>query len=56
MGVSQITDVLFTSPILHGDDVAANVEGGAGAGGNAPPVNQFEEYGGINPAMDPELA
>ena len=61
MGVSMITNVLFTSPILSGEEgAAANVEmngagvpanlGGADAGG------QFAEYGGINPDLDPELA
>ena len=34
MGVSMITDVLFTSPILQGDDF-----GGAGAAGAADGAN-----------------
>ena len=58
MGVSQITDVLFTSPILAGDDMGANAGGaGANAGGaGAEMGGQFAEFGGINPEMDPELA
>ena len=43
----MITDILFTSPILGGDDAGAT--GAAGAG-------QFSEYGGINPDLDPDLA
>ena len=69
IGVSMITDVLFTSPILHGEDAAAM--GGAGgmpadgsggmvtdvaAGGGPAAGGQFAEFGGINPDMDPELA
>jgi len=68
IGVSMITDVLFTSPILHGEDAAAM--GGAGGmpadgsagmvvdgpGGPGPAGGQFAEFGGINPDMDPELA
>ena len=67
IGVSMITDVLFTSPILHGDDVAAGIGGGMPADGSAGMVvdgpggpvaggGQFAEFGGINPDMDPELA
>lgn len=62
LGVSMITDVLIASPIVNEgmDDMggAANVGGqGAGIGGaSAPAENQFSEYGGINPNMDPELA
>jgi len=68
IGVSMITDVLFTSPILHGEDAAAM--GGAGGmpadgsagmvvdgpGGPVAAGGQFAEFGGINPDMDPELA
>ena len=43
----MITDILFTSPILGGDE--ADVSGAGGAG-------QFSEYGGINPDLDPDLA
>ena len=52
MGISQITDVLITSPILMGDDVEMSSGGGQG---NAP-AGQFAEYGGINPDLEPELA
>jgi len=63
MGVSMITDVLFTSPILGNEDggmsdahmanAGAAVPGGLGADTGA---GQFAEYGGINPDLDPELA
>ena len=44
LGMSSITDLLFTSPILgFGGD------GGAGAGG-------LSEYGGVNPDIEPDLA
>ena len=66
MGVSMITDVLFTSPILQGDDAygggAAAADGtggmvvdqmqGAGAG---QPVGAGQ-FGGVNFENDPELA
>lgn len=67
MGVSMITDVLFTSPILQGDDF-----GGAGAAGAADGTNGMvnDVLGGGNPGAaggglgqfgvdfenDPELA
>ena len=68
LGVSSIIDVLFTSPILQGDDAGGagmgmpadgtggmvnDVAAGGGAGAGA---GQFAEFGGINPEMDPELA
>lgn len=68
IGVSMITDVLFTSPILHGNDAGAGAAGGMPAdgsggmvtdvagGGHAAGGGQFAEFGGINPDMDPELA
>ena len=65
MGVSMITDVLFTSPILQGDDYAgaagagaADGSGGmvvdvaAGGPGAAGGMNQF----GVDFENDPELA
>ena len=64
----MITDVLFTSPILHGDDAGAGAAGGGlpadgsagmvvdGPGGPAASGGQYAEFGGINPDMDPELA
>jgi len=56
MGVSMITDVLFTSPILGNEDAgAAGVSGDAGAGAGTV-GGQFAEYGGINPDLDPDLA
>ena len=71
IGVSSIIDVLFTSPILQGDDAGgmgaaggmpADGTGGMvndiAAGGGAGPAGgqPFAEFGGINPEMDPELA
>ena len=44
----MITDILFTSPILGGDD-AGGASGAAASG-------QYAEYGGINPDLEPELA
>lgn len=62
----MITDVLFTSPILHGEDaggagghVPADGSAGMVVDGPGGPVaggGQFAEFGGINPDMDPELA
>jgi len=49
LGVSMITDVLFTSPILGGDEAGISASG-------APSGGQFSEYGGINPDLDPDLA
>ena len=52
-------DALRVSPILHmGDAYGSGVSGtadagNAGAGGGN---NTFEEYGGIDPTLDPELA
>jgi 26S proteasome regulatory subunit N10 len=54
MGISMITDVLITSPILMGEDVDMS-SGGAGQPG-ATGAGQFAEYGGINPDLEPELA
>ena len=62
----MITDALFTSPILHGDD--AGGVGGMPADGSGGMVNdvaagglpgaggKFAQYGGVNPELDPELA
>lgn len=55
LGITMITDVLFTSPILGNDEGSmpgmGGAEGGMGAGGD-----RFAEYGGINPELDPDLA
>jgi 26S proteasome regulatory subunit N10 len=60
MGVSMITDVLIASPIINeGMDAGmADVSGGANAGGAGVPAapTRFEEFGGIDPNLDPELA
>lgn len=42
-------DVLITSSIFTG-------VGGGGGGGAAATGGQFAQYGGVNPALDPELA
>jgi len=55
IGISMITDVLITSPILMGDDVDMSSGGGAGQPGQSA-GGQFAEYGGINPDLEPELA
>ena len=62
----MITDALFTSPILHGDDAGgvggmpADGSGGmvndVAAGGLPAAGGQFAQYGGVNPELDPELA
>ncbi|GMF34818.1 unnamed protein product [Phytophthora lilii] len=47
------SDVLVSSPVLHGDDgAAAAAAASSGGGGN----DAFAEYGGVDPSMDPELA
>jgi 26S proteasome regulatory subunit N10 len=47
------SDVLVSSPVLHGDDgAAAAAAASSGGGGN----ESFAEYGGVDPSMDPELA
>ncbi|KAI9911329.1 hypothetical protein PsorP6_009620 [Peronosclerospora sorghi] len=46
------SDVLMSSPVLHGDDGAAAAAASSGGGGN----DNFAEYGGVDPSMDPELA
>ncbi|OWZ16676.1 26S proteasome non-ATPase regulatory protein [Phytophthora megakarya] len=46
------SDVLVSSPVLHGDDDAAAAAASSGGGGN----DAFAEYGGVDPSMDPELA
>lgn len=45
MGISYITDILITSPILLGGEGESNNNAG-----------QFAEYGGINPDLDPDIA
>ena len=52
------SDVLISSPVVHGGD--ATMGGGMGAGaatsGGAAGGDNFAEYGGIDPNLDPELA
>jgi len=52
------SDVLVSSPVIHGGDAPM---GGGGGGAAAPSggggaVNDFSEYGGVDPNLDPELA
>ncbi|CAI5722144.1 unnamed protein product [Hyaloperonospora brassicae] len=47
------SDVLVSSPVLHGDDGAAAAAAASGGGGGN---GAFTEYGGVDPSMDPELA
>ncbi|GLD99508.1 hypothetical protein PINS_up008234 [Pythium insidiosum] len=44
------SDVLVSSPIIHGDDGGMGSMAGAGMG------DAFAEFGGVDPSMDPELA
>lgn len=53
LGINMITDILISSPILMGEDV--EMSNGGGQPG-VPASNQFAEYGGINPDLEPELA
>ncbi|ETW04620.1 hypothetical protein H310_03815 [Aphanomyces invadans] len=46
------SDVLVSSPVFHGDDGGSGHIGGGGAAGG----NDFAEYGGVDPSMDPDLA
>uniref|UniRef100_A0AAV1UF03 26S proteasome regulatory subunit RPN10 n=1 Tax=Peronospora matthiolae TaxID=2874970 RepID=A0AAV1UF03_9STRA len=46
------SDVLVSSPVLHGDDGAAAAAASGGGGGDG----TYTEYGGVDPSMDPELA
>ena len=55
----MITDVLIASPIINMEDenVPSGGVQGAGASGVAQPgPSQFQEYGGVDPNLDPELA
>jgi 26S proteasome regulatory subunit N10 len=52
-------DAIITSPIMHsagmgmGSHMGAMGMGAGGAGGGA---GAFDEYGGVDPTLDPELA
>ena len=48
-------DAILSSPIMHmsGGGMGAAMGGGGGGGGGG---SAFDEYGGIDPSMDPELA
>lgn len=60
-GISMITDVLFTSPILGNEEASSmggQVPGSSGtdADASAGGAGRFAEYGGIDPNLEPELA
>lgn len=60
LGVSMITDVLISSPIMmydNGDDGAMNM-GNANMEGvvNNNNANDINQFGGVNAELDPELA
>uniref|UniRef100_A0A7S2LGX4 VWFA domain-containing protein n=1 Tax=Leptocylindrus danicus TaxID=163516 RepID=A0A7S2LGX4_9STRA len=53
------SDVLVSSPIVHGGDGGGGMHMGAGdvgGGANVADVGGFAEFGGVDPNMDPELA
>lgn len=59
-----VSDVLASSPILGQGAFAASAAaasmsmgaGGVGVGGGGGGMNDFAEYGGVDPSLDPELA
>lgn len=51
-GVTHITDVMITSPIVQPDDMGGAAAGGGGAAGADDPMRAM----GIDPSLDPELA
>lgn len=51
-GVSHITDVLITSPILAAEPMGGDAGGFPGGGDNDDPLAAM----GIDPSLDPELA
>jgi len=52
------SDVLIGSPVIHGGEGAgmAGMGGGAASPGGAAGGDNFADYGGIDPNLDPELA
>jgi 26S proteasome regulatory subunit N10 len=63
LGVQSLTEMLFSSPIMMGDNNGGGApvdNGAAGAGaagiGGANPADRFAEWGGMDPNTDPELA
>lgn len=53
------SDVLYSSPVLGGGGAFGTGGGGGdmgGAGGGGDGSAAFQEYGGVNPDLDPELA
>ncbi len=56
LGVSMITDVLIASPIINEDMDVGGGAAVAGSGAGVPAQSQFQDYGGVDPNLDPELA
>jgi len=54
-GVSHITDVLVSSPILQSEDAMMGAGGNVGGGGGGPNDDPLSNLG-FDPNMDPELA
>lgn len=50
------SDVLVSSPVLHGEDSPILGGGSGGGSGGMSGGDNFAEYGGVDPSMDPELA
>ena len=53
------SDILVSSPIVHGGETGGDMNmgaGDAGGGANVANVGGFAEFGGVDPNMDPELA
>lgn len=48
------SDILIGTPVVHGGDVPMG--GGMGSSAGAGGGNDFAEYGGVDPNLDPELA
>jgi len=55
MGVTNITDVLISSPILMSDN-AGGGDMGMGGGAGGPAANPFGDFGAVDPNLDPALA
>ena len=49
------SDAVINSPIILGD-VPARATGGSSGAASGGGGGMFEEYGGIDPSLDPELA
>jgi len=50
------SDVLYSSPVLGGGGAFGGTADMGGAGAGSDGAQAFQEYGGVNPELDPELA